>query len=468
MSIRCAVCGSKRVTLETKQEGYDLKKGIVGTALIGAPGALAGINGNKVTYYHCADCGHVLNSPMSSIESDWIDKLLDSPTIWKKELEEKKEKYKNIEWEEMAETKFNANAQDSSKSPVQKLADEILIHLKNTTTEKESVIKNRLSNLDAYNSAVKQLEMQGTIQRENIGGENYLHLITDICEMKALAVKNTSLTWAENCSEKIYVGYEEMFLNKALTDTQYSFDDIKMLLYNTLYGSVKESAKYLDVDNLHTWDGIAISFLRKMIKREKVYKEKDFYLVRKSEESENLYQKKLEAEKAQKRKENSVVIAKVLRFLNLNDTEMYTQADIQKYSSDIYETTKMVMDAINCLVEDGKIEKIVKKKKSYFALPGVEERIKEKKEQQEMERKQRHERIKKQNDEIKKYNKEIKANIEELEEQRSEAERIYEANKNKILGAGAKAKKQALLKIAECNEEIDKQSKNIKPLLKYT
>lgn len=61
MSIRCAVCGSKRVTLETKNEGYDVKKGVIGSILIGAFGVFAGANGKKNTYYHCADCGHTMN-----------------------------------------------------------------------------------------------------------------------------------------------------------------------------------------------------------------------------------------------------------------------------------------------------------------------------------------------------------------------------------------------------------------------
>lgn len=70
MSLRCAVCGSKRITIETKKEGYDLKKGVIGQALIGIPGALAGINEKDTTYYHCADCGQVLNRAMYAFESN--------------------------------------------------------------------------------------------------------------------------------------------------------------------------------------------------------------------------------------------------------------------------------------------------------------------------------------------------------------------------------------------------------------
>lgn len=99
MSIRCAVCGSKNVVKEFKKEGYDVTKGVVGTALVGISGALAGAGGKDVTYYHCADCGQVMNRPMSQVESDYLDKLLANPTLWENILLERKKQYKNIEWD---------------------------------------------------------------------------------------------------------------------------------------------------------------------------------------------------------------------------------------------------------------------------------------------------------------------------------------------------------------------------------
>ena len=38
---RCAMCGSTKIVLETKQEGYNKKKGIWGAVLFGGIGALA-------------------------------------------------------------------------------------------------------------------------------------------------------------------------------------------------------------------------------------------------------------------------------------------------------------------------------------------------------------------------------------------------------------------------------------------
>lgn len=37
---RCAVCGSTRIVTEVRNEGYNTKKGVIGTALFGAIGAL--------------------------------------------------------------------------------------------------------------------------------------------------------------------------------------------------------------------------------------------------------------------------------------------------------------------------------------------------------------------------------------------------------------------------------------------
>ena len=100
MSIRCAVCGSKNVVTETKKEGYNLKKGAIGTVLFGMFGALAGTDGKETIYYHCADCGQVMNKPMSSWKSDTIDMYMQDPQRWASYLKEEKETYKNIEWDD--------------------------------------------------------------------------------------------------------------------------------------------------------------------------------------------------------------------------------------------------------------------------------------------------------------------------------------------------------------------------------
>lgn len=99
---RCAVCGSSKVVAETKQEGYNKKKGIRGLALFGLGGAVAGTSGNTVVYYHCADCGHTLNRCMPGVDKEFLEKYLLEPTneAYVNRLREYKKQYPNIEWEE--------------------------------------------------------------------------------------------------------------------------------------------------------------------------------------------------------------------------------------------------------------------------------------------------------------------------------------------------------------------------------
>lgn len=61
---RCAACGSPNVVTDTQKEGYDYVKGAIGTVVLGAGGAAAGINGKKKQVYKCPDCGLTLNEPM--------------------------------------------------------------------------------------------------------------------------------------------------------------------------------------------------------------------------------------------------------------------------------------------------------------------------------------------------------------------------------------------------------------------
>lgn len=61
---RCAVCGSPNVVTDTEKEGYSFAKGAVGTVLLGAGGAAAGINGKSKTVYKCPDCGTTLSYSM--------------------------------------------------------------------------------------------------------------------------------------------------------------------------------------------------------------------------------------------------------------------------------------------------------------------------------------------------------------------------------------------------------------------
>lgn len=95
---RCAACGSPRVKADEKCEGYSITKGIVGTAIFGNVGAVAGINGKKKTYYHCPDCGTTLSYPMGRTILNIINEYISNPSANESALRSWKKNYPNIEW----------------------------------------------------------------------------------------------------------------------------------------------------------------------------------------------------------------------------------------------------------------------------------------------------------------------------------------------------------------------------------
>lgn len=104
---RCASCGSPNVITDKQSAGisYDYKKGIVGTAILGVGGAVAGIQNGTQTVYKCQDCGVALTYPMPQDIKIAIDlgvmseearhqiKIGGVPVFW----DVLKKKFKNIE-----------------------------------------------------------------------------------------------------------------------------------------------------------------------------------------------------------------------------------------------------------------------------------------------------------------------------------------------------------------------------------
>ena len=70
---RCAACGSPNVVVGSQKEGYDYVKGAIGTFVLGAGGAVAGVNGKSKRVFKCPDCGLTLDSPMSNEIKVMID-----------------------------------------------------------------------------------------------------------------------------------------------------------------------------------------------------------------------------------------------------------------------------------------------------------------------------------------------------------------------------------------------------------
>ena len=70
---RCAACGSDKVVVGTVKDGYSFKKGVLGVAVFGAVGAVAGLDGKKHESYKCMACGMELAQPMDQATKMAID-----------------------------------------------------------------------------------------------------------------------------------------------------------------------------------------------------------------------------------------------------------------------------------------------------------------------------------------------------------------------------------------------------------
>lgn len=78
---RCANCGSPHVIKQEFDVQFSYKKALVGTAVFGAVGAVAGINGKRKYTYLCQDCGHQAALPMDDVTKNSIDRLVDVPSL---------------------------------------------------------------------------------------------------------------------------------------------------------------------------------------------------------------------------------------------------------------------------------------------------------------------------------------------------------------------------------------------------
>lgn len=207
---RCAMCGSTKIVLETKQEGYNKKKGIWGAVLFGGIGALAGTSGNTVTYYHCGDCGAVLNRTMLPFEKESIERCLASPDTFESSLKSYKEQYKNIEWEEKKEV-IKSNEGDSSL--IEQDEDCIIQYMKKKGIPvRHDELAKQVQGTPYF--AIKTLQERGVLKCEKIGEDLFYILVTDIEEMKELASKELATKKARQCAHNIDVAIIEKMLSE--------------------------------------------------------------------------------------------------------------------------------------------------------------------------------------------------------------------------------------------------------------
>lgn len=145
MNFRCANCGSKKISIIDKNDTYDIKKGAIGVALLGASGAIMGINGKSTKYYHCNECGSTLAYKMPEKIASNIDKYLNAPAVYKDLLNMEKKIYSNIEWEQSDEEKEKF----SSNIELGKAINEYMLNT-NTSVLSEKQINKLFGIIDKY------------------------------------------------------------------------------------------------------------------------------------------------------------------------------------------------------------------------------------------------------------------------------------------------------------------------------
>ncbi len=261
---RCAICGSSKIVVEKKQEGYNKKKGIWGTILFGAAGAVAGAGGNTVLYYHCGDCGAVLNQPMSATDKDFIDNCLQSPDTFGLCLRDLKKKYKNIEWEEPPE-------EPVKKMPKKGLSEEeIAPMIKEYMKKAGKPVKlfdaygdMGISEDDSYTytcAVVDLFHYTGVIKPVNIDGDKeYFVYVKSVKERESLVLKYQ----AENLAEKLYRETEEDYsaLLRDILKKPMKLEEIADYLKENNY--LEEKVKSADVENPFVLESFIQCFLYK-------------------------------------------------------------------------------------------------------------------------------------------------------------------------------------------------------------
>ena len=430
MSIRCAVCGSKNVVKEYKKEGYDVTKGVVGTVLVGLPGALAGAGGKDVTYYHCADCGQVMNRPMYQVTSDWIDKLLENPQQWIESLREEKKRYKNIEWEETQVDAFNEPklATHNHTAKQKEIEERIIRRLKETPRMSgyELCDINDRDECFAFNELL--------INKRIVQEDGYFRLVTDENERETLMQRSMAINMiSKKISENISL-YKKILFEHVECHRPYSREELDVVFpeifadvidFNEPYMKEFFTAKLI----------IALKYNKdydnKAYCREEwsnVKDEKDKVIFRSDEEIRKNEQDRFDT-----------ISEKIIEYLvEKMDYErcarilFYVQEKLHDENISIYE----IEEILETLVSQKQL--VVEKRRGY-AIADIEER-----------------KEKIQAEKLAQAEEEYNTELEILQKQLIEQEAIIEANARKIFGAGAREKQEARQQIEICRKKMKK------------
>lgn len=143
---RCPWCGSSAVSTETKKEGYDIKKGLIGTALFGTGGAVMGINMNEKKYNYCQMCRKTFTQCMPVATIKDIERLLRDSNGDHPLLKMYKNHYPNFEMDNIINANNNSSV-NIDKLSAEELADTLYEYCKKYQIKeiKEDDLCNRIA-----------------------------------------------------------------------------------------------------------------------------------------------------------------------------------------------------------------------------------------------------------------------------------------------------------------------------------
>lgn len=186
----CAACGNPRVIIEKDKEGYSLTKGLVGSAVLGPVGALAGADGKEVTVFYCPKCGARLHKSMPEHEVSSIIRLLKeakTSAFAKSALDKMREKYPNMLWPEELDriwdevskhSRRNDSASNESDNPFYVLQD-----ANNQTISFSGDIKKDIKDyINSINAPVSYSEIKDSFQKSSYSEISIIDGVLDLIE----------------------------------------------------------------------------------------------------------------------------------------------------------------------------------------------------------------------------------------------------------------------------------------------
>lgn len=371
---RCAVCGSSKIVPETKQEGYNTKKGVIGAVLFGGIGALAGTKGNTVTYYHCGDCGQVLNHTMMPAERDAIDNCLVNPDVFESSLKRYKAQYKNIEWEESISV--SASNTTAAKMEISDIEECILGYMKKIGVPvpmedlRKKIGIDELEYAPDIRSATENLEKRGILKLEKIGENLCYILVTDIDEMKEVALQYAANKRAKELvrTKKYIPIIKEVLSNQSMSDEE-------IYTYLKENNHLSEEVIKAEKENVYIPQYFMKACMLKWIKEESLASrtsvasltyENGKYRMKTSEEMEN--SKVVAEQKANKEIIKEIETLKPLIKVFQNSKTPITPVKIGELNKEFEKyTTMQLKSKLMGLVKAGILqEKEIKKNKHYY------------------------------------------------------------------------------------------------------